>query len=53
MQTASTFSTLLTHTLGKVAVAAGRRYVVPVSLPPDDGDPRALSIWAADPTPAP
>ena len=37
----------LTYTLGKVALDAGWRYVVPVNLPPDDVDSLALSIWSA------
>lgn len=35
----------LTYTLGKVAVEAGWRYIIPVNLPPDDVDSHALSIW--------
>ena len=37
----------LTYTVGKVALAAGWRYVRPVNLPADDVDSRALSVWTA------
>lgn len=39
------FALPLTYTLGKVAVEAGWRYVIPVHLPADDVDSHALSIW--------
>ena len=41
------FAVPLTYTLGKVAVEAGWRYVVPVNLPAADVDSHALSIWTA------
>ena len=41
------FAVPLTYTLGKVALEAGWRYVVPVNLPADDVDSHALSIWTA------
>jgi len=37
----------LTYTLGKVGLEAGWRYLVPVNLPADDVDSRALSVWSA------
>jgi len=39
------FAVPITYTLGKVALEAGWRYVIPVHLPADDVDSRALSIW--------
>ncbi|MBU6121099.1 hypothetical protein [Hymenobacter siberiensis] len=41
------FGVPVTYTVGKLAVSAGWRYVVPVNLPADDVDSRALSIWTA------
>ena len=41
------FAVPVTYTLGKVAITAGWRYVVPVNLPADDVDSHALSIWTA------
>lgn len=41
------FAVPLTYTLGKVALEAGWRYVVPINLPIDDVDSHALSIWTA------
>ena len=41
------FGLPLTYTVGKLAVSAGWRYVVPVNLTPDDVDSHALSIWTA------
>ena len=41
------FSLPLTYTVGKLAVSAGWRYVVPVNVTPDDVDSHALSIWTA------
>ncbi|MBD2721065.1 hypothetical protein [Hymenobacter armeniacus] len=35
------------YTVGKLELAAGWRYVVPVNLPADDVDSRALSVWTA------
>ena len=41
------FAVPLTYTLGKVALEAGWRYIVPVNLPADDVDSHALSVWTA------
>lgn len=41
------FAVPVSYTLGKLSVAAGWRYVLPVNLPPDDVDSHALSIWTA------
>lgn len=37
----------VTYTVGKLALSAGWRYVVPVNLPADDTESRALSVWTA------
>ena len=41
------FAVPVTYTLGKAAITAGWRYVVPVNLPAGDVDSHALSIWTA------
>ncbi|GAB3590179.1 hypothetical protein [Hymenobacter daeguensis] len=41
------FSVPVSYTVGKLELAAGWRYVVPVNLPADDLDSRALSVWTA------
>ena len=41
------FGVPVTYTVGKLALTAGWRYIVPVNLTPDDVDSHALSIWTA------
>lgn len=39
------FAVPLTYSLGKVAASAGWRYIIPVNLPAEDVESRALSVW--------
>lgn len=40
------FGIPVSYNVGKLALSAGWRYVVPVNLPADDVESRALSIWS-------
>ncbi|WP_210518529.1 hypothetical protein [Hymenobacter terricola] len=39
------FAVPVSYTVGKLELAAGWRYIIPVNLPADDVDSRALAIW--------
>ena len=44
------FGVPVSYYVGKLELSAGWRYVVPVNLPADDLESRALSIWTLDAT---